>query len=88
MQAGRVAVVWRLDRLDGSEQVSLAWWETNGPAVNPPSQKGIGHFVTDSMIARSLNGYVTVDYMPHGLRWKIAFSASNIAKRAPSPTRG
>ena len=78
--AGRVAVSWRLDHLDGAEQVWLDWREMHGPDVKPPSQKGFGHFVTESMISQSLNGRVTVQFLPDGLHWSVVFSSSNLAK--------
>jgi two-component sensor histidine kinase/PAS domain-containing protein len=61
---GRVSVDWRLDVIDGTEELTLAWRETGGPVVTEPSQKGFGsRLIRMGLIG---TGGVELCYQPQG----------------------
>ena len=52
----------------------------------PPSHKGFGNVVTSDMIARSLNGKVTVEFAAQGLNWTVSIPATNLVSDAHEVT--
>jgi PAS domain S-box-containing protein len=67
---GRVRVEWSQAQ---SGRVALRWTETNGPAVKPPTQKGFGTRVIESMIGTHLKGQVHFVWSEQGLACEIAW---------------
>jgi two-component sensor histidine kinase len=64
---GRVEVTWTVqDRSDGW-LLKLAWSETGGPTVGPPSRVGFGTRLMTTSFER-VGGAVRFDYAPEGLR--------------------
>jgi two-component sensor histidine kinase len=66
------------------EMVLLNWVEQGGPPVARPQRTGFGSQVIDSILTRSINGRVTLDYDPSGLRWSALISKANLV----SPSAG
>lgn len=61
---GRIAVTWSIEDGGDGGVFRLAWTESGGPPVTPPSRKGSG----TRLIERGLSGgSVTCDYRPEGL---------------------
>jgi PAS domain S-box-containing protein len=75
---GKVEISWALDNASGARRLSLGWIERGGPPVVPPARKGFGHMVIESMVARSLNGKVALEFAPRGLSWTVTIPASNL----------
>lgn len=75
---GKIVVSWKFEE-DGKapESFTLEWQERDGPPVKPSTRKGFGLFVTQKMVARSLNATVEVDLAPDGLRWTMQMPASD-----------
>jgi PAS domain S-box-containing protein len=67
---GRVRVEWSQTQ---SGRVALRWTETNGPAVKPPTHKGFGTRVIESMIGNHLKGQVRFVWSEQGLACEIAW---------------
>jgi two-component sensor histidine kinase len=67
---GRVRVEWSQPQ---SGRVALRWTETNGPAVKPPTHKGFGTRVIESMIGNHLKGQVRFVWSEQGLACEIAW---------------
>jgi PAS domain S-box-containing protein len=67
---GRVRVEWSQAQ---SGRVALRWSETDGPAVKPPTQKGFGTRVIESMIGTHLKGQVHFVWSEQGLACEIAW---------------
>ncbi|MGZ9723776.1 sensor histidine kinase [Rhizobium miluonense] len=63
---GRVAIVWSLETGE-TERLVLRWQETGGPMVEPPTRKGFGSRLIESLLAAELNGQVNISYDPNGL---------------------
>ncbi len=51
----------------GDSKLVLRWTEMGGPAVEPPTRKGFGTRVMQSMIQGQLNGETTFDWRAEGL---------------------
>jgi two-component sensor histidine kinase len=68
--AGRVAIRWSLH--DDGESFTMDWQETGGPPVSRPGASGFGTTMIQSVLAQQIDGTVTIDYCPDGLRCCIA----------------
>jgi two-component sensor histidine kinase len=73
VDAGRIDVGWRLD----GDVFAMGWSERDGPPVSPPERRGFGSTVVESMVKRTVDGEVELDYAPAGLVWRLACPASN-----------
>jgi len=71
---GRVAIVWSLEG-NGSDRLRLRWQEAGGPTVTPPTRKGFGSRLIESLLAAELNGEVQVSYEPSGLICEVRAAA-------------
>ncbi len=71
--AGRVEVSWQLN----DDTYTMGWIESNGPPVSPPSRRGFGSTVVESMAKRTVGGEVEADYAPSGFRWHLTCPAVN-----------
>ena len=61
----------------------MAWVERGGPPVTPPLRKGFGHTVFERIVAKTLNGDLTLDFAPEGLDWRLSIPAMDLdASRA------
>jgi two-component sensor histidine kinase len=77
---GRVEVGWTVGR-DGA--LSLRWAESGGPAVEgPPSRRGFGSRVVESVVRNQLGGRLEMRWREHGLACDIAVPLSRFAARA------
>ena len=75
---GKVAIEWTCDGADKGKRLHLSWAESGGPAVVPPTSKGFGHVVIESMAAQSTDGEVTIDFDPAGMRWALSMPAAKV----------
>jgi PAS domain S-box-containing protein len=69
---GRVQVEW-LGAADG--RLVLHWTETGGPRVKPPTRRGFGTRVMQSMIRVQLKGEMRFDWREEGLACEFALPA-------------
>ena len=65
---GRVQVEWSRAP-DG--RLVLRWTETGGPPINPPTRRGFGTRVMESMIRGQAKGEVRFDWRTEGLACEI-----------------
>jgi PAS domain S-box-containing protein len=70
--AGRIDVGWQLD----GDVFTISWAERGGPPVQRPERRGFGSTVIQSMMKRSLNGEVQLDYAQSGLEWRLTCQAT------------
>lgn len=61
---GRVALTWRVTP---ERVLDIGWRESGGPAVVAPARRGFGSFMIESVLARDLDGEVSLDFRPDGL---------------------
>jgi len=66
---GQVRVEWSHEE---DEQLLVRWTETGGPPVNPPTRRGFGTGVMESMIRDGMKGRVYLDWRTEGLACEIA----------------
>jgi two-component sensor histidine kinase len=71
---GRVCVEWSCTA-DADEQLVLRWTEAGGPPVNPPTRKGFGTHVLETMIRRHERGEMHLEWHAEGLVCEIALPA-------------
>lgn len=71
---GRVAIAWSLEG-GKSDRLKLRWEESRGPVVMPPTRKGFGSRLIESLLAAELNGKVHVSYEPSGLICEVHAAA-------------
>jgi two-component sensor histidine kinase len=66
---GKVVIRWSLDTIETNARcLRLSWKERGGPVVTAPARKGFGLAVIERIVAEALNGAVSVDFAPDGLR--------------------
>jgi PAS domain S-box-containing protein len=65
---GKISIEWS-PPADG--KVILCWTETGGPPVKPPTRRGFGSRVIDSMIRDQLKGEMRFDWRAEGLVCEI-----------------
>lgn len=69
---GIVKISWNFERDEnGTSSLRLRWQEQGGPIVTPPTRKGFGHVVIDTMIAQKLNAVVEMEFEPQGACWTV-----------------
>ena len=71
MPEGRVEVRWHVEPSDTGRCLMLTWRELGGPAVSPPSRKGFGTRLIDSM-GRGFGGRSQLIYDPSGVSWQAS----------------
>jgi PAS domain S-box-containing protein len=62
---GRIAIRWRVNPDNG--WLRLAWQESDGPKVTPPTSFGFGSRLLKEGLRRELRGRVSLDYEPTGV---------------------
>ena len=72
---GRVSVKWAFEKGSSDETLlRVDWIERGGAKIDqPPTQKGFGSTVIESIVASSVNGKAEVIYHPEGLHWSLEF---------------
>jgi two-component sensor histidine kinase len=70
--AGHIDVTWSV--ADG--QTRLSWRETGGPVIEPPSSKGFGLQLIESLCPFELKGAAEIRFEPSGLQCNLRFPIS------------
>ncbi len=69
---GVVTICWNFERnANGTSSLRLRWQERGGPVVTPPTRKGFGHVVINTMIAQKLDAVVDMAFEPQGVCWTV-----------------
>ena len=69
--AGRLMVEWKTADSAGGQVLTLAWTETGGPAVSPPTRRGFGTTLIERSLAHELDAEVTREFLAGGLRCTV-----------------
>jgi PAS domain S-box-containing protein len=77
--SGSVAVGWSLQH----DRFTIDWRERGGPLVSPPRRIGFGHTVIGPMTEQTLDGEVSLDFAPEGVRWHLACPARHALDPVP-----
>jgi two-component sensor histidine kinase len=70
---GRVNIRWEAD----GETFTMSWTEREGPPVSAPVRRGFGTTVMKTMVERSVDGAVELDYARSGLTWRLICPTAN-----------
>jgi two-component sensor histidine kinase len=81
---GEVHILWSADAEDGARIFRMSWTEMKGPRVKKPARTGFGETITVKALAQVLDGAVSLEFRPAGLRWTILARVENIAASQPS----
>jgi two-component sensor histidine kinase/PAS domain-containing protein len=76
---GEVDIQWSVRIESGMEMFRMSWTERKGPRVKLPERKGFGETITVKALAQVLDGTVTLDFKPGGLRWSVEARLQNVA---------
>jgi two-component sensor histidine kinase len=69
-EKGRVKVTWAVE---SGNQVRLLWKESGGSVAEPPSQKGFGLELIETLCPFELRGTAKVRFVPDGLECELTF---------------
>jgi two-component sensor histidine kinase len=68
---GRVTVTYAVTGEGDQSRLAVQWRESGGPAVRPPTRRGLGTSLIEKVIRRTLRGGVVLEYPPEGLVCRI-----------------
>jgi two-component sensor histidine kinase len=68
---GHVDVVWKVEEENGNRRFVLKWVESGGPSVVKPTRRGFGSRLIERALASELQGEVSLEYAPAGVRCTI-----------------
>ena len=77
--AGRVEVSWTIN--ESQQRLHLAWTESGGPPVEPPTRQSFGTRMMKSL-GQQLNGQVQLAYEPRGFIYSLDVPLSSVAAAA------
>jgi two-component sensor histidine kinase len=69
---GLLSVQWKLEDEVGRKMLQLEWQEREGPAVRPPTRRGLGTRLMERCIERDLDGDFDLVFEPEGVRCLMA----------------
>jgi PAS domain S-box-containing protein len=75
---GVLRISWDVVTSGGGQLFSIAWEESGGPPVAPPSRAGFGSTIIKQITARSFRGDVQLDYAVAGLKWRLTAPADAV----------
>jgi two-component sensor histidine kinase len=81
---GKVDIRWSVQTENNKEIFQMSWTERKGPRVKMPLHKGFGETITVKALAQVLDGAVTLDFKPAGLRWSVEAPLENVAADEPA----
>lgn len=79
---GRLTVEWSLDE---NGDLGIAWTESGGPVVVPPTRRGFGTVIVEQTIPFELQGESHVDYRPTGLTGRFVVPAGHLVDGQGEP---
>ena len=69
--AGRVEIVWAMQREAAEARLILDWSEHGGPPVQQPERRGFGRSLIERSVAYELDGSAELTFAPAGVRCHI-----------------
>jgi PAS domain S-box-containing protein len=73
--SGRLRVEWS----PGETEITIRWFEENGPPVNAPAHTGVGTRLVGSIVQSELNGRLRFDWKPDGVACEIVIPLAHVA---------
>jgi PAS domain S-box-containing protein len=75
---GRILIRWRVSPEIEGDRFEISWVESDGPIVEPPSRRGFGTTVIETMAKSGLSAVVSLDYPATGLVWQLSCPAARV----------
>jgi two-component sensor histidine kinase len=85
---GRVALRWELVGDSAGQRFRMVWRESGGPLVTEPKRWGFGRQVLQRVTAQSLDGTVTHEFPPDGVRWTLDIPCSFVVSTPDARAAG
>ena len=79
--AGVVEISWSLAGDEGAERFAFVWRERGGPEVAPPSRRGFGTRLIET-VASEFGGAGRLAYEPTGVVWTVEAPLERIVEPA------
>jgi PAS domain S-box-containing protein len=76
---GMLAISWKLLGGETERRVRIAWRESGGPEVRPPTRTGFGSRLLQRSVANELNGSADMSFEPTGVRCSMEIPLSSIS---------
>ena len=64
---GRIGINWSLKEDGGEPRLHLAWRESGGPPVSPPTRRGFGTRLIERSLAQDLDGDAKISFAALGV---------------------
>lgn len=77
---GKLSIHWTIN---AGGACDIAWRESDGPTVRPPSRSGFGSVLIDRSIPFDLGGTSTVEYLPEGMQGFFRIPARHLTVAEP-----
>ena len=85
---GTIEIVWKLDENEAlGGRLLMDWIEFGGPKVEKPSRNGFGSTVIDQILEASIDGEVSLDWLPTGLVCHVSCPADKVLDKAQKRVR-
>lgn len=81
---GKLSVAWHITEQNNQTHLELNWTETHGPPIAAQMAPGFGSTAIRGAIEHRLDGKVTLDWDPSGLRCRIVFPLEERLEVNPS----
>ena len=75
---GRVTIAWTVRSSADGARFEMSWTERGGPAVVPPTRRGFGSTVIETMTTSGLSATIRLEYAPTGLEWHLSCPADRL----------
>jgi two-component sensor histidine kinase len=79
--SGRLQVTWRAEEGKEGRTLRLRWLESGGPAVEPPSRRGLGSRMIERSIPTELGGSVALRFDPAGVICELEFPLAEVREQ-------
>lgn len=82
---GSVDLSWWRDEPDRKADLLIAWRESGGPPVTPPSRTGFGRQLVERSLKYELEAAVDLRFLPSGVECDIRIPAHNVTSEPTMP---
>jgi PAS domain S-box-containing protein len=77
--AGRLDANWAIEAADGRpRRIEIAWRESGGPPVKPPTRRGFGTRLIESGLVSQFDATVSLSFPPPGVECRISLPAGRV----------
>jgi PAS domain S-box-containing protein len=81
-RTGFIDITWQLT----GQAFNLRWAERGGPPVKPPSRRGFGSRLIETLLPTALDGRATLSFAPTGLVFELQAPSPALADQTPMKT--